>query len=157
MADLAPFVDVSADIVRALGPAGLFLASFLAATLLPLSSEVAVVVAVSTGMGKIEALVFASAGNGLACLFNYGLGYAGGNLSAERIRSSRVGSLAWRLLHRHGWVALLASWLPVIGDPITVIAGLVRLPLPVFVAITIPLRIIRYAVILWGMHSIGAA
>lgn len=156
MGDALTSLDLLGGLAQDLGPIGLFVASFLAATVLPFTSEAALVAAVASGMDMLQALVFASAGNSLACLVNYGMGHAGGSLLADRIRSSRVGALAWHVLHRHGWLALLVSWTPVIGDPITVLAGFARLPLPLFAAIVLPLRVLRYVIILWGMRQMAS-
>ncbi len=130
------------------GPMGLFFSSFLAATILPFSSEVALVGAVELGMHHTDALVYASVGNCLAVVVNYALGFFLFQLMHQRIESSKIGQRAYRLAHRYGYGALLLSALPVIGDPITIVSGLVRLHIVPFVLITFFLRILRYWLIL---------
>ena len=135
------------------GPLGLFLVAFLAATLLPLSSEVALVGALIAAVPPERALVAASVGNGLACLFNYGLGALFHRRAAAYVQASWGGVRALETTRRFGSVALLGSWLPIVGDPITIVAGLLRIPLAVFILIVLPLRVLRYVVIAWPWIS----
>ena len=100
------------------------------------------------GMSHKDALLFASIGNCLAVLFNYILGYFLYQLMHERIQGSKVGKKAYALSHKYGYAALILSPLPVIGDPITIASGLIRLNVFVFVLITFSLRIFRYWLIL---------
>ena len=50
---------------------------------------------------------------------------------------------------RFGWPSLLFSWVPVVGDPLTVVAGLLRTPFVVFVIVVAMAKTARYAAILW--------
>ena len=129
---------------EAYGPLGLFLSAFLAATLLPFSSEAALAAALASGMDERTALIAASSGNILAILLNYLLGYWLFEKTHSRLERSVAGrkSLAWG--HRYGYWVLLLSWLPVIGDPVTLVAGLVRLNVIWFLVIAGMLRIMRY-------------
>ena len=129
-------------------PLGLFFSSFLAATILPFSSEVALVGAVEYGMVPLDALTYASLGNCLAVLFNYLLGFFLYRLMHDRIRASKAGSKAYVLSHKYGYFALILSPLPIIGDPITIASGLIRLNIFVFMLITFSLRTLRYWFIL---------
>lgn len=131
------------------GPLGLFLSSFLAATLLPLSSEAALATALSAGMDTMSAVTAASAGNILAIAVNYGLGYWLYEKTRGRLKRSKTGRKAMAFGHRYGYGALLLSWLPIIGDPITLVAGLVRLDFWVFLLMAGMLRIARYLLIVW--------
>lgn len=131
-----------------LGPLGLFLSSFLAATILPFSSEVALVASVELGMQPSTALVFASLGNCLAVILNYFLGYFLYQLMHEKIHASKIGAKAYALSHKYGYFSLILSPLPVIGDPITIAAGLIRLHIFYFILISFSLRIFRYWFIL---------
>jgi len=126
------------------GPFGLFLSAFLAATLLPFSSEAALAAALAAGMDKTVALTAASAGNLLAVLLNYALGYWLYEKSHARLERSKAGRLALHYGHTYGYWALLLSWLPIIGDPLTLVAGLVRLNLVWFLVIAGTLRVLRY-------------
>lgn len=129
------------------GPLGLFLVSFLAATLLPFSSEVALVASLAAGVPVAEALVAASLGNSLACVVNWGLGWFFRDKMQPRIDAARSGRTALRAMDRWGPWSLALSWAPVVGDPLTVVAGMARVPFWLFVAVVIPLRVGRYLLI----------
>ncbi|MBN2816288.1 MAG: DedA family protein [Campylobacterales bacterium] len=98
-------------------------------------------------MPFINALLFASLGNVLAIFFNYYLGYYFFLKTQEKLLSSRFGKKAYELGHRYGYWALLLSWLPLIGDPLTVVAGVLRLRFVWFVVIAGTLRVLRYLVL----------
>jgi membrane protein YqaA with SNARE-associated domain len=130
--------------------AGLFAMSFIAATIFPMQSEAGLVALILTGKYSIVLLVaVASAGNVLGSLLNWLLGRG-----IERFRDRRwfpVGGAAldraqgW--YRRYGKWSLLASWLPVVGDPITVVAGVLKEPLPTFLALVTIAKTARYAVL----------
>ena len=68
---------------------------------------------------------------------------------SERLASSKAGRAATRWLDRFGLPALLLSWLPVIGDPLTLAAGVGDVRLRWFVPVVASLRLARYAALLW--------
>jgi membrane protein YqaA with SNARE-associated domain len=127
----------------------LFLSAFLAATLLPFSSEVALVAAINSGLDKNIAFVVASFGNVLAVIFNYYLGYFLYKTTKKKVLKSKIGRKAFYLGHRYGYYPLFLSWLPIIGDPISVVAGLVKLRFIPFLIICAGLRIARYYFIIY--------
>jgi len=111
---------------------------------LPFSSEVVFVAALSSGMPELNALLFASSGNILAIVLNYFLGYLLYEKTKTKLLSSKTGVKAYGYGHIYGYYALLLSWLPIIGDPLTLVAGVVRLKFVWFVLIAGSLRIARY-------------
>ena len=129
---------------------GLFAAAFLSATLLPGSSEAALAVALGTGRaGLADALVVATIGNTLGSCVNWLLG-----LYAARWRGSRFFPVKEKdferyctLYQRYGLWSLLASWVPIIGDPLTVMAGVFGTPLKLFVPIVAFAKLVRYLVV----------
>jgi membrane protein YqaA with SNARE-associated domain len=127
----------------------LFVTAFLAATILPFSSEVALFTAVEAGLDKHTALLVASLGNILAIIFNYYLGYFLYEKTKEKLLKSKSGKKALHVGHTYGYWALLLSWLPIIGDPLTLVAGMVRLNFFTFLLIAGALRIIRYLIVLY--------
>tara|TARA_B100001939_G_scaffold348213_1_gene374179 strand:- start:38512 stop:38940 length:429 start_codon:yes stop_codon:yes gene_type:complete len=127
---------------------GLFLAAFLAATILPFSSEVAFTGAIMAGLDPVISLIVASAGNCLACSANYLGGYALGKPFLIKLLQKRRGRRIYRFVHRREAIALLLSWLPVVGDPITLAAGGLRTHPVLFHSIVWPLRILRYVALL---------
>jgi len=132
--------------------AGLGATAFLAATLLPLSSEVMLLALVALETAPIWALfTAASIGNTAGSCVNWALGRY-----LETWRERRWFPLNERQLeraqvsfNRWGWPSLLLSWVPVIGDPLTVAAGLMRTPFWLFLAVVAAAKSARYAVLLW--------
>ena len=108
------------------------------------SSEVAFVAALSSDMSKSTALVFASSGNILAIILNYWLGFWLYEKTKTKLLKSKTGTKAYTYGHSYGYYALLLSWLPIIGDPLTLVAGVVRLKFVWFVLIAGSLRVLRY-------------
>jgi len=126
----------------------LFFSAFLAATVLPFSSEVAFLVAIESGMSSFNAVFFASSGNILAVIVNYYLGFLLYEKTKNRLKSSKIGRHSLACGHRYGYWALFVSWLPIVGDPLTLVAGVVRLRFIWFVLIAGSLRVARYYVLL---------
>jgi len=125
----------------------LFLSAFLAATILPFSSEAAFYLAITNDMPILNAMLSASSGNILAIILNYYLGYFLYTKTKDKLNSSKLGKKSFSLGHKYGYYALLLSWLPLIGDPLTLVAGLVRLKFVWFVIIAGSLRIARYYIL----------
>ncbi|MCQ4286448.1 DedA family protein [Pseudomonas stutzeri] len=111
---------------------GLFLAAFAAATLLPAQSEAVLVgLLLSESFSPGMLLGVATFGNVLGSLANWLIGRY-----IERLRGKRWFPVseqqldkAQRAYHRYGRWSLLLSWVPIIGDPLTVVAGTLREPL----------------------------
>ena len=138
-----------AEWVEVYGAAGLCAAAFVGATLVPISSEAAFVAAVAAGLDPGTALVWATVGNTAGCLVNYALGRAARPWVMEKLAGSRAGRAAVRWTERWGLAALALSWLPVIGDPLTLAAGVADVQLRWFVPVVAGLRLARYAALLW--------
>jgi len=125
----------------------LFVSAFLAATILPFSSEAAFYLAITNDMPILNAMISASTGNILAIILNYYLGYFLYTKTKTKLLSSKLGKNSFSFGHRYGYYALLLSWLPLIGDPLTLVAGLVRLRFVWFVVIAGSLRVGRYYIL----------
>lgn len=132
------------------GLPALFLASFLAATILPLSSE-ALLAAMALGpWGTLPLLLTASIGNTLGGLTNYGLGrWVPEGKLMRRLRVDPPKAERWNaLVQRYGsWCALLC-WLPVVGDPIALALGLFRARFWPVVLLMFIGKAARYAVVI---------
>ncbi|WP_068830161.1 YqaA family protein [Pseudomonas sp. BMS12] len=110
---------------------GLFLSAFGAASLLPLQSEAVLVALLLAGEQPVTALLLvASLGNVLGAVLNAALGRG-----IERFHGRRWFPVDDRQLarakagyQRYGRWSLLLSWMPVIGDPLTLVAGVMREP-----------------------------
>ena len=126
----------------------LFAWSFLAATVLPLGSEPAVVVLVRQHYSIPGIVITATIGNYLGACTTYALGR--GAAVALRNRSGRShDSRATRLITTYGAPALLLSWVPIIGDAIVAAAGVANLPVLRFSLWTIGGKLFRYIVVAW--------
>ena len=130
--------------------AGLFLAALMAATILPLQSEAALVALLVAGAQPVWLLVaVAGFGNVLGSVINWLIGRG-----IERFRDRPWFPVKPAALDRaQGWYrrygkwSLLLSWAPIVGDPLTVVAGLAREPLPVFLLLVTIAKFGRYAVL----------
>lgn len=130
----------------------LFVAAFLAATILPAQSEAGLAGLVILGQYNVFWLItVASAGNILGAVVNYVIG--AGVVSVRRPRwwpeTGQVGQRLTVFYHRYGAVTLLLSWVPIIGDPLTLLAGMMRLSFPVFLCLVSLAKIVRYLVVVW--------
>ena len=125
----------------------LFLSAFLAATIFPFSSEVAFLLALENGMSFSHAMLSASLGNILAIILNYMFGYWLYDKTKTKLNSSKVGSKSLACGSKYGYLVLMFSWLPIIGDPLTLVAGVLRLNFISFIIIAGTLRVLRYYLI----------
>lgn len=126
---------------------GLFAVAFLAATILPAQSELGLAGLILSGDYGVPLLIaVASLGNTLGAAVNWALGRW-----IERFRDRRWfparpeqldKAVGW--YHRYGRWSLLLSWMPFIGDPLTLAAGVLREPFWSFLAIVAFAKTARY-------------
>lgn len=129
---------------------GLFLAAFGAATLLPMQSEAVLVGMLLSGQYVASTLLaVATFGNVLGSALNWILGR-----SIERFRHKRWFPVSENKLEkaqqfylRYGRWSLLLSWVPIIGDPLTVVAGVMREPFWSFLLLVTLAKGVRYLVL----------
>lgn len=129
---------------------GLFLAAFGAATLLPLQSEAVLVgLLLSHHYPASALLAVATLGNVLGAVVNWVLGRSLAHWRDRRWFPVSVVQFARaeRFYRRVGHWSLLLSWAPVIGDPLTLVAGLLREPLWRFLLLVTLAKAVRYAVL----------
>lgn len=128
----------------------LFFAAFGAATLLPLQSEAVLVGLLALGDHPAWALVaVASSGNVLGSWVNWLLGRYiehWRHKSWFPVSESQI-ERAQRAYHRYGRWSLLLSWTPIIGDPLTLVAGVMREPLWSFMLIVAIAKTGRYVML----------
>lgn len=127
----------------------LFASAFLAATILPFYSEVVLLALISKGGNIMLLVIIATVGNTLGAMVNWWLG-----LYIQRFKHKRwfyfkekqiERAQAW--FNRYGRWSLLMAWLPIGGDALTLIAGIMRVPLFVFVLLVAIGKGSRYAAI----------
>ncbi len=127
--------------------AGLFASALIAATILPMQSEAVLVALILQGDHPVAALlIVATLGNVLGAVLNWLLGRFLLRFKDKRWFPASAAQLsrAQGWYHRYGRWSLLGSWLPVIGDPITVVAGILREPLPSFLLLVTLAKGFRY-------------
>lgn len=132
-----------------LGYLGLFIASFLAATILPLSSELVLTALLLNGLSPEYLVIIATIGNVLGSLTNYGLGYwASKTVIQKWLRMSESEFVrAEERFRKYGIIALLFAWVPIIGDPLTVMAGILRIRLLWFLVLVTTGKFLRYYIL----------
>ena len=107
----------------------LFISAFGAATLLPLQSEAVLLALLAEGSHSVPWLLFvASLGNILGSCVNWWLGFKIEHYKDKKWFpvSQQQMMKAQAKYHKYGYWSLLLSWVPMIGDPITLIAGLLK-------------------------------
>lgn len=130
--------------------AGLFLVSFVAATVFPAQSEAFLTALLLKKQHSWWILVMvASAGNILGSVFNWALGKYFAKFRDRKWFPLKPDKFAWceNFYHRYGKWSLLLSWVPFIGDPLTVMAGILKEPLLFFVGIVSVAKVGRYLVL----------
>ena len=125
----------------------LFSFSFLAATILPFSSEVILATLLATeNYNKILLLFFASFGNILGSSFNWFLGIYSLKFQDKKwfpFKRSQI-EKASKWFNKYGKWSLLFAWVPVVGDPLTYIAGTMKMRFAIFILLVSIGKIGRY-------------
>lgn len=129
------------------GLTGLFLASFLSATLLPGGSEVVLIAVLHRHPDQAtSAFLLATLGNTLGGMTTYGMA----RLLPQRVGADGTAANRVRDLRRHGAPLLLLAWAPIIGDALCAAAGWLRLP-PVACTLWMAAgKTVRYALVVAG-------
>ena len=130
----------------------LFFISFLAATILPFSSELTLAGLISTSnYDNLILLVVASFGNVLGSVFNWGLGFYARNLTIKKwfpFKETQIErSSKW--FSKFGKWSLLFAWVPIVGDPLTFVAGLLRVRFFDFIILVAIGKVSRYLIIFY--------
>ena len=130
----------------------LFFISFLAATVLPFSSELTLAGLISTSnYDNLLLLVVASFGNVLGSVFNWSLGFYSRNLSTKKwfpFKETQIESSS-KWFSKFGKWSLLFAWLPIVGDPLTFVAGLLRVRFLDFIILVAIGKVSRYLVVFY--------
>ena len=130
--------------------------AFLAATIVPFASEATLVAAIAAG-GAVHWLVAAAAlGNTLGATVNWGLGRYVEHFRDRRWFPADARQLerAQTWFHRYGTWSLLFAWVPVVGEPLTVIAGTMRVRIVPFVILVAIGKTLRYIVLALTMEGV---
>lgn len=128
---------------------GLFLFSLGAATILPMPSETALVGLLLADYSPLLLLAAASTGNILGSTINWLLGRAIDQYGSSHRwfpEATLVRARGW--YHRYGRWSLLLSWMPLVGDPLTIVAGLMRERLAIFLLFVTLAKVGRYLAVI---------
>ncbi len=136
----------------------LFVLSFLAATVLPIGSEWLLIIMIVQKFSFAEVVFTATLGNYVGACSTYLLGIIGANFIIRTILRINDAQLlrAKKIYARYGTYSLLLSWLPVIGDPLCLIAGVFRIKFIRFSVLVFIGKFFRYAILaLLAQHGTG--
>ena len=130
----------------------LFIVSLLAATILPFSSELTLAGLMATSNYENSfLLIVASFGNVLGSVINWALGFYSRNLTSKKwfpFKEAKIErSSKW--FTKFGKWSLLFAWVPIIGDPLTLVAGLLRVRFLDFIILVAIGKVSRYLVIFY--------
>jgi membrane protein YqaA with SNARE-associated domain len=138
------------------GYIGLFLASFLAATILPLGSEVVFAGLLVAGLNGWACVAIASVGNWLGGMTNYYLGRLGKIVWIEKylkVKKEKIDKMRhW--LERKGAAMAFFSFVPVVGDVIALALGFMRANVYIVNVSMFAGKFIRYVLIMYGVNEI---
>ena len=129
----------------------LFFTALAAATLLPGGSEALLIYDLSQNYSVFFLFCVVTIGNTCGSVINFYIGKKGGAYVVKNGYVKR-GYLfkAYDIFYKYGAFALLISWMPIIGDPITFIAGVLRYELKNFIILVLLAKGIRYAFVIVG-------
>lgn len=135
---------------------GLFFNAFIAATLVPALSELSFAALLTSGRGLPWVLFLSvTSGNILGAVVNYWLGLRIAQYETHPwfpFKGQQIEN-AERHFQKYGKWSLLFSWLPIIGDPLTLIAGVLRTDFRFFLMLVSLGKSLRYAVIWAGVAA----
>lgn len=135
-----------------------FSSAFLAATIVPFASEIALTGALAAGGAVHWLVIVATLGNSLGAVVNWAIGRF-----IERFRDRRwfpanreqlERAQAW--FRRYGIWSLLFAWLPVVGEPLTVVAGAMRVHIAPFLILVTIGKGLRYVVLALAVEGVIA-
>ncbi|MBW2565254.1 MAG: DedA family protein [Deltaproteobacteria bacterium] len=141
------------EIFTEFGYIGLFIASFLAATILPLSSEVILSFLLLNNFNPTILVSVATFGNVLGSFVNYSIGVWGSIFFLRKVLRISEDEFvkAKQRFQKYGVFSLFFAWVPVIGDPLTVVAGVLKINILIFFIMITSGKLIRYVIISYAI------
>ncbi len=127
----------------------LFVLSFLASTILPVGSEWLLIAMIVQGFSPPQLVLTASLGNFLGACTTYLIGIWGSDFIIRKILRTDEKQLAraGKVYEKYGIWSLLFSWLPVVGDPLCLLAGIFRARFGHFFLLVFTGKFLRYTVL----------
>ena len=150
-------MDIITHFLLDYGYWGMLIAAFLAGSFFPFSSEAVMLGLLAGGLHPTPLVVYGSIGNILGSMFNYGVGRLGNLEWIERnlhVKQEWLDKARRFMAGRGAWMGFFA-FLPIIGSAITIVLGLTRANLPISIFSISFGKILRYAVLLWGVGLIA--
>lgn len=137
------------DLITSHGYPALFFLSFLASTLLPLGSEWMLAAMLLNGHDPLLSVAVATAGNTLGACTTYVIGLYGGPFFIGRVLRITDESChkAEKFYARYGSWSLLLSWAPVLGDPLCLVGGMLRIHPCRFLLLVFTGKLARYVAV----------
>ena len=149
-------MDAITSFLTGYGYLGMFVASLLAGSVMPFSSEAVMVGLMATGLNPWQLALYGTVGNVLGSLFNYWIGHMGKTEWFERYLHVKPRDMqrAERFMAGRGaWMGFFA-FLPILGSAITILLGLMRAnPVITFISITLG-KFLRYLVLLYTLGQL---
>lgn len=140
------------------GLPALFCISFLAATVLPIASEWLLAALVARQVDLTAAVALATLGNTLGAVTTWAIGMWGGAWILRRWLGidarDRIRAEQWYA--RWGSWSLLMAWAPVVGDPLCLVGGLLKVPLMRFTLLVATGKAARYLVVAWAAQRLAS-
>ena len=128
----------------------LFFSALISATLFPLGSEALLIYDIKEGYNLYLLIAVATIGNTLGSVINYFLGLKGEEyLISKNFLKEKYIIKSKYYFDKYGSISLLFSWLPIIGDPITFVAGILKYDFKKFLVLVFIAKLSRYLVIAW--------
>jgi len=123
----------------------LFLSAFISATLLPFGSEALFIYDLTQGYNFYILLIVATFGNSLGAVVNYLIGLKGEEFLIKKnyLQESKITKIK-NYFDKYGNFVILFAWLPIIGDPITFVAGVLRFDFKIFLVLVVIGKFLRY-------------
>ena len=128
----------------------LFGSALLSSTLFPGGSEALLIYQINQGADPLASVLTATAGNVLGSLITYGMGRFGRQaVRRHGEKTEQHIATAERWFRRFGRPSLLLAWLPVVGDPLCLVAGVLRVGVGSFLLLVSLGKLARYAALAW--------
>lgn len=127
----------------------LFGSALLSSTLFPGGSEALLLYRLQQGADPLASVLVATAGNVLGSVITWGMGRFGRTALARSERAESRIRRAETWFGRYGQASLLLAWLPVVGDPLCLVAGMLRVRFLNFLLLVSAGKLARYAVLAW--------
>jgi len=129
----------------------LFFSALISSTLFPGGSEALLLYKLNEGGVAMMLVIVATVGNVLGSLITYGMGRLGNEAVHKkwlRMDEAKV-ARAETWFEKYGQPSLLLAWLPIVGDPLCLVAGLLRSNVGLFLLLVTIGKAARYAAIAW--------